>query len=982
MIRALQEYWAANGCVILPPYDMEVGAGTFTPPTFLRSLGAAPFSCAYVAPSRRPTDGRYGENPNRLYKFHQFQVVLKPSPINNQDLYLGSLEAIGIDRSKHDIRFVHDDWESPTLGAYGLGWEVWVDGMEATQFTYFQTVGQFKVHPITVEYAYGIERLAMYSQNVDNVYDLKWNETMTYGELFLSDEREWGKYHFELADRAMWKRHFEEFEAEAIRLLDEGLVQPALDFVMKASHAFNALDAIGAISVSQRASAIGRIRHLSHRCAKNYLALHPPQEAPTFEPQLKLAQLPLPQSPQPYLLEIGSEELPASFIPGALSSLKTLIEKLLSDHAVAHGQIEVFGAPRRLALLIHDLAPMSTPASTERRGPALDVAFDESGAPSRAALGFFKGLGLEPLKRSDIDGHSQIFCAQSGSKTYLFARVQPEPKPSTEILSSSLPTLLTQVAFPKKMRWNALPIQWARPIHWIVSLLGSEVVPFEFGPILAGRSTRGHRQRAGHAEIELTDASAYCETLEQHAVIPCPKKRREKIEALLKSQSDSHIPLEREALLSEVTHLVEWPDLLIGSFDADFLAIPHQVLVCEMIDHQRVFPLLKDDKLSNRFAIITDQNPSDQIRLGNERVITARLSDGRFLYQSDLSRSLKAMRTDLANMTFFDGLGTMLEKCERLEKHVAALHTLLGLGDLKVLEGAAHFCKADLTSKLVGEFPELQGIAGANYAEHAGMAEIAPAIAEHWLPAGEGDSLPKTPEGALLALADKLDNLLACFSSGKIPTSTKDPYGLRRQAIGVLRICFEQRVDLPLRSALEVLATHMPQRPDIGAIEAVITFISGRMEGLLMQEGYAKTEIAATIATPELHLCDFLSRLVAVHSLRKSADFSSLTEVFKRAHGQLKDVSVQEFLEELTSEPAENALAEALATAEQRFAIGCEQGDYRAALDALGALQEPLGTFFETVRVQCDEPDLRTNRLALLGRILAMSQKLTHLQDL
>lgn len=271
LILSLQNYWAEQGCVIQQPYDMEKGAGTFNPATFLRVLGPEPWKVAYVEPSRRPTDGRYGENPNRLQHYYQFQVILKPSPQNIQELYLDSLKSFGIDPKAHDIRFVEDDWESPTLGAWGLGWEVWLDGMEITQFTYFQQAGGIDLKPVSGEITYGIERIAMYIQGVDNVYDLEWVDGIKYGDIHHQTEVEFSHYNFEEADTDMLFKLFDMYEKECIRLAEKELVFPAYDFVLKGSHAFNLLDARSAISVTERAGYIGRVRNLARICAEGYV---------------------------------------------------------------------------------------------------------------------------------------------------------------------------------------------------------------------------------------------------------------------------------------------------------------------------------------------------------------------------------------------------------------------------------------------------------------------------------------------------------------------------------------------------------------------------------------------------------------------------------------------------------------------------------------------------------------------------------------
>lgn len=271
IIQVLNEFWGEKNCVIEQPYDIEVGAGTMSPSTFLRSLGPEEWNTAYVQPCRRPQDGRYGDNPYRLQRYFQYQVIMKPSPDNIQQIYLDSLEALGIDPKKHDIRFVEDNWEAPTLGAWGLGWEVWLDGMEITQFTYFQQVGGYEAKPVTVEITYGLERLAMYLQKINDVYDIEWVDDVKYRDIYHKNEVEQSKYNFEIADTEFLKKQFQMFEKEAVSILENDLVYPAYDYTLKCSHIFNLLDARGAVSVSERANYIKKVRNLAHKCAKNYL---------------------------------------------------------------------------------------------------------------------------------------------------------------------------------------------------------------------------------------------------------------------------------------------------------------------------------------------------------------------------------------------------------------------------------------------------------------------------------------------------------------------------------------------------------------------------------------------------------------------------------------------------------------------------------------------------------------------------------------
>ena len=392
VLLGLQEFWAKQGCIIWQPHHTEVGAGTFNPATFLKVLGPDPWKVAYVEPSIRPTDGRYGENPYRLGHYYQYQVILKPCPDNVQDLYLASLEHLGIDLSQHDVRFVEDDWESPTLGAWGLGWEVWIDGMECTQFTYFQQVGGIDLDPPSVELTYGTERLAMYLQGVDNVFDLEWVPGVTYGDVYKANEAQWSVYNFELADIPLLQRSFADYERECERCLERGLARPAYDFVLKTSHTFNLLDARGAISVTERTGYIARVRNLARKVAEAYVgrarraepaprrrrrrgrgaaAAARGRAARRRPPRTWIS--PEDRSARDFLLEIGVEEMPASACRAAIDLLPDRVAGLFAAEGVdvKPEDVEVMVSPRRIAVLMTDVPGEQAPREIVQRGPGL-----------------------------------------------------------------------------------------------------------------------------------------------------------------------------------------------------------------------------------------------------------------------------------------------------------------------------------------------------------------------------------------------------------------------------------------------------------------------------------------------------------------------------------------------------------------------------------------------------------------------------------
>ena len=797
MIFTLQHYWAAQGCLVQQGYDLEVGAGTFNPATFLRSLGPEPYASVYVEPSRRPKDGRYGQNPNRVQFYHQMQVIIKPAPLNLQELYLASLEAIGLDLAQHDMRFVHDDWENPTIGAWGLGWEVWADGMEVSQYTYFQAVGGIPVHPVSGELTYGLERLALYLQGKDSFFDLRWNEDYLYGDIYKRNEWEWSHYNFGHSNAEMWKRHFEDFEQEAQRLVREELPIPAYDFVMKASHAFNMLDARGCIGVSERAVYIGRVRALAKLVAEGYIASREKQGFPLLRlspknvknrnvsvsvsdqmghtgaqmcmdikepPPPSLAGLPSATSVNErtadLLIEIGCEELPATFVEIGMANLKKEMEKLLKAHSIPFRIMECYGTPRRLALLVRDLAAQSPKSDQERKGPSLAAAFDQWGQLTAAGLGFFQSLGLAPCTRDLLPSTIEVRTTRGGD--YLFARSTSGGMATSQLLAEALPSLILELDFPKKMRWSDFYFSFARPLRWIVALFGEEVVPFTCGHLTSGRLSYGHRQLSPDP-LAIQSAGDYVSLLRDAQVMVDPRERREQIQSAMTALKKR--PVHAERVMAQVVHLVEWPFIILCSFDAAYLRAPKEVLISEMIEHQKSFPLMDEaGELESHFIVVSNQTPSDLIRRGHERALAPRLADGMFLFEEDRKKRLVIFQDKLKGITFQRDLGTMADKVARMKQLVRRLHAVLPLAPLPDVEEAVELCKVDLATELVGEFPELQGVIGRLYAqEHGVKPEIALAIDEHWMPRGEHAPLHQSGCGTLLSLAEKIDNLESFF---------------------------------------------------------------------------------------------------------------------------------------------------------------------------------------------------------------------------
>lgn len=1002
LIYRLTHYWQSQGCIIHQGYDMEVGAGTFNPATFLRSLGPEPYRAAYIEPSRRPTDGRYGTNPNRTQHYFQYQVILKPSPLNLQELYLQSLEAIGFNLKEHDIRFVHDDWENPTIGASGLGWEVWMDGMEVTQFTYFQNIGGQPCRPVTGELTYGLERLAMYLLKVNSFFDLPWNEYLSYGDIYKRNEKEFSHYNFEEANIEMWQRHFIDFEKEATHLIAKKLPLPAYDFVMKASHAFNMLDARGVISVTERTSYIARIRELAYGIANSYLESREEQEHPllnkfpsdkpeehhlspvTHKLEKELLEASADQK-EDYLLEIGSEELPASFVTIGCRNLEKLIKNLLKEEGIPYDSVSIYGTPRRLTAYVHGLAMAKAAKTTDRRGPPVTAAFDQKGNPLPPALGFYKSLNKHPITLTELQANQdpELFLQTVKGNDYLFAKVTTPKRATADILAEKIPELILAIDFPKKMRWSNLDIQYARPLRWIVSLFGKHPVPFSLANITAGRESFGHSQLHPWT-FALVKADDYVPLLLDHNVMVDINERKKAIHEQLNEMeiASNALIVQRDKVLEEVVNLVEWPRCIIGTFDESYLKAPKEVLISEMIEHQKYFPMEKSDgTLKNQFVITANTKSTGLVREGNQKALSPRLADGVSLYELDLAVSLEEFNEKLKHVAFQSDLGSMYKKMQRLVKHANILQKHLKISTPEKTSRAALFCKSDLTSRMVFEFPELQGVMGRYFALAQNEdQEVAEAIEEHWMPRGDKEPLPESETGTILSLADKIDNLLGCFLVGLKPTSSSDPYALRRQMLGIIRILIQKELRIPFLAILEDCLQHFPeelQKKNSQVLQEIEEFMVNRIKTIFLSYGVNKDEIEASLSLKVEDIYDLFCKVQALHSFRQSNEkFPLLFEVYKRAKGQLNGKLSHAFAESLLIENAEKELCSLLKETEITFNRTLQTHEYDEAYSIIASIQPALASLFDEVKILTDDETLRNNRLALLNKVFERFNKL------
>ena len=987
VILKLHQFWAAHHCVIWQPYNVQVGAGTGNPATLLKVLGPEPWRAAYVEPSVRPDDGRFGQNPNRMQKYYQYQVILKPDPGNPQELYLASLEALGISQREHDIRFVEDNWESPALGAWGLGWEVWLDGQEITQFTYFQQAGGLHLEPVSVEITYGIERIALALQNKESVWAIDWLDGISYADMMFDEEAAHCRYYFDVADVDALRQVYDMYEREYARALEGDALIAAYDYVLKCSHLFNVLDARGAIGVTERANYFRRMREMTRSIAKEYVLKREQLNHPLmkmaekwrrFQIQQPADLPPAPPAAADVLIEVGVEELPPADVAAALRQAQEAAAALFDDLRLACEELEVHATPRRIVVIGRQVAPRQADEKLIAKGPPAERAFDADGNPTRAAQGFAgsKGLDVADLEVREMDGGR-----------YVTAWVRHVGRPTTAALAEKLPQFIAGLKFGKAMRWNETGTAFSRPVRWLAALFGDSVIPFEFAGVASGSVTRGLRPY-GSPEKKLTDLASFLKFSHEQGIILDYEQRRQAIEEQIGALADEigGFVAADKGLLAEVTNLVEAPTAFRGGFEAKYLKLPRDVLVTVMRKHQRYFALEDaDGQLMNHFIGVRngDGEHLDKVIQGNEHVIRARFSDADFFYQADIQKPLKDYLPRLGALTFQADLGSMLEKNERVAKTIDGLGRLLGFdaADIAIAQQAAQLAKADLATNMVVEMTSLQGIMGREYALKEGLPPAAAdAIFEHWLPRGAGDMLPASDAGRLLALADKLDSLLGLFAVGLAPKSTSDPYGLRRTALGILQILVERGIAVDLRPAIDLAAAGQPLELGLGLRRQVIDFVRARLAAWLSDEYEYKPEVIKAVLNVQAHNpagavrgIDELSQWVA------RGDWEAILDSFARCVRMTRAEAAQTLMPELLAEPQEKALYDVAQAAANALSPTDNVG---AFLQAFEPMIPAITDFFDHVLVHADDVNQRRNRIALLQLVSRMQDGRADLSQL
>ena len=661
------------------------------------------------------------------------------------------------------------------------------------------------------------------------------------------------------------------------------------------------------------------------------------------------------------LFEIGAEEIPAGFMPNILGQLKQLAETKLNDAHLPFESIETYGTPRRLALIVKGLADASAEISERHKGPSASIAYDADGNATKAAIGFARGKGLDVADLVVEDG-------------YIYAETKTAGVPAKDIVSEMLPQLITGLNFPKSMHWGDLDAKFVRPVRWLVALLDEEVIPVEFATVQSGNVTRGHRF-LGADEITIKNAASYVDTLKENFVMVDQDARRELISKQLHDMAASKNAsiVWDDDLLEEINYLVEWPTALCGGFEESYLALPDAAIITPMKDHQRYFPLVgQDGKLLPIF--LTVRNGSDHsievVQAGNERVLRARLDDAKFFFNEDRKKPLIDRQDGLTKIVFQEGLGNLADKTERLLKLGRVFGEECGLHEdaAVVLERATELAKTDLTTGMVTEFTELQGVMGKEYALLDGESpEVAEAIFEQYLPRFAGDVLPQTEAGKVLSIIDKVDNIVATFSRGLIPTGSQDPYALRRQTIGILNILLGSEWNISLRpifkASMELL--NVPAEKQDELLGQVEEFFTLRLKNIFLDREVPHHVIDLLLSNNELSVADAEGLVNALLANRIDENVE-LVQAYTRMYNLVKDVEYTGVNSDLLKEDAEKALFEAATKASEASSAAWEAGDYDAVVAVPATLVPAINKFFEDVMVMDKDEAIKANRLQLV----------------
>jgi glycyl-tRNA synthetase len=838
--------------------------------------------------------------------------------------------------------------------------------------------------PVSVEITYGLERILIALNNAKAIWNEEYGAGVTYGEIRRQEEFEHSKYYFETADIERVRAMYDLFSAEAEACLAQGLIVPAHDYVLKCSHCFNILDTRGAISVAERQAFFRRIRELAKGVAVAYGEQRKGLEYPLLKtvdrgPKTVQAKLSTVHGPSSFLLEIGVEELPASDVDVAHGLLTTRIPTLLDELRLTHGDVRIFTTPRRIVVSVDSLSPNQPDREDLVKGPPADKAFDKDGKPTQAALGFAKKNNLDPatLEARDFEGGK-----------YVAAVVKQKGRPTPEVLVDALPKLVESIKFEKSMRWNDSGVAFSRPIRWYVALLGDMVIPFEYAGVTSGNISRGLRPY-GSPDITIPSADKYFDVIREAGILLDKEERKDFIVEQV-NQAASLIggqAIIEEGLLNEVTNLIEMPTAVMGGFDKEYLSLPRDVLISVMKKHQRYFPVQRVEtqnsvSLLPHFIAIRngDDLHIDTVREGNEHVLGARFADANFFVREDVKLKIEEYRPKLSSLTFHTKLGSMLDKSNRMLILGAELGEMLGFKDVTLIKHVArsvYLAKADLATQMVTEMTSLQGVIGGEYALRSGEpAEVAQAISEQY------QTVPTTKVGLALVLSDRLDSLVGLFAAGLAPTGAKDPFGLRRAAIGVVQPLIAYETDFDLAKAVKESAKTQPIEVTAEVQKQILEFIAGRLKVVLGDMGFKHDVVDAVLAAQSTNPAGTVRAVKQLSAWVEREDWSSILDGFARCvrilRSQTEDGRPKtEVDEKFLIEAEEKELYKAI-----QSSVHGQPSTVDEFLEIVTKLIPSITAFFDKVLVMAEDKAVKENRLDLLQKIASLANGIADLSKL
>jgi len=966
IIETLNSFWASHGCIIAQPYGIEVGAGTANPHTFFRVLGPEPYNVAYVEPSRRPTDGRYGKNPNRLQHYYQYQVILKPAPKFNQELYLESLNALGIDITKHDIRFVEDNWESTPLGAWGLGWEVWLDGMEVSQYTYFQQVAGIPLEVPALEITYGLERLAMYIQDVDDYRKVKWNQTTSYGDIFEQHEFWQATYNYQTATIDSLHKLFDIYNNEVKIQLDAGNYWSGYDYILKLSHVFNLLDSRGVISVSDRIAKFGMIAkyskiigqlYLVEREKLNYPLLKSAKTVKFILPEVTVSLQTKNQPENIAIVEIGLEEVPATY----LSEWSTILtnewlHKSLETNELIFDKAVLGITPRRIVLQVYN--PKSKIEYSEVvTGPMWDIAFKDD-QPTPILEGFLKKYDANIKNIEKVFKNEKPFI---GIKRTVIITLR-------DVLQKTITDLLATAPKTKLMKWEAESAPFIRPIRWLFAMHNEKIIPLSIQNTRITSTTNTYSPRyLAQQSYNLSSAQQYLVLMHTLGISLDTTKR---IERVTVAEVKSHtLSPKYQDYVTQTAFLTESPEPKMVKLPERYHILPPE-LITSILEKNQMYLLSYANNEIYYTIVANAEQTSDMIIDGNARVVKARLEDGLFYLNLDKDTTLHEFRKRLISLTYHPKLGSYFVKTERIAAISAWIlsHINQPKGVTELVEAALPLIKNDRASNLVKEFTGLEGIIGYYYAKRDGITEDVANILKYSLkPELATDNIKSQViiASKIIALADVIDSFVGLSTVEGVPRGSHDPFEIRKNAAMIIQLLSEENnlFSFSLKELISYSGNFVKAPSEIlGSLEL---FILERAEQYFIDVlGLPAWIASGVIRSTENSL---QKKTVIANQLAKLESSEQIKENFldslKRVQNVLKG-------ENLLTRDIDDSLLET-DSEKELFALvnNLQMKDASERIKDFKKISGKLETFFKETRISVDNQKTKMNRIALLQTV-------------